>query len=131
MKRVLFICRNNSGRSQMAEALLRSMYGEYYQVYSAGIEPRTINPITIKVMEEIGINMEGHKPKSINEFQGEKFDIIVSVCEDACPIPPEAEKYIHVKFPDPRGSNIETFRKIRDEIRKWIEKELKPPNKVI
>jgi len=110
----------------MAEALLRSMYGEYYQVYSAGIEPRTINPITIKVMEEIGINMEGHKPKSINEFQGEKFDIIVSVCEDACPIPPEAEKYIHVKFPDPRGSNIETFRKIRDEIRKWIEKELKP-----
>ncbi|MGB9845513.1 arsenate reductase ArsC [Methanothermobacter tenebrarum] len=126
MKKVLFICKNNSGRSQMAEALLRNMYGEYYKVYSAGIEPKDINPLTVKVMEEIGINMEGHKSKSIEEFHGKKFDIIVSVCEDACPTPPEARKYIHVKFPDPRGSDIETFRKIRDQIKKWIEKELKP-----
>lgn len=126
MKEVLFVCRNNSGRSQMAEALLRSMYGEYYKVYSAGIEPRKINPLTIKVMEEVGINMEGHKSKSINEFQGKKFDIIISLCEDACPTLPKAGKYIHVKFPDPKGSDIETFRRIRDKISEWIKKELKP-----
>lgn len=111
----------------MAEALLKSMYGEYYEVYSGGVEPRPINPLIVKVMEEIGINMKGHRPKSIKEFKGKRFDIIVTLCEDACPILPEAEEYMHTRFPDPKNVDIETLRKIRDDIREWIKKELKPP----
>ncbi|MGE0064639.1 MAG: arsenate reductase ArsC [Methanobacteriales archaeon] len=118
MKKVLFVCRNNSGRSQMAEALLKNIYGEYYEVYSGGVEPKPINPSIVKVMEEIGISMKGHRSKSIKEFQGKKFDIIITLCEDTCPILPEAGKYIHVKFPDPKNADIETLRKIRDTISK-------------
>ncbi|MEM4525326.1 MAG: arsenate reductase ArsC [Methanothermobacter sp.] len=130
VKKVLFVCWNNSGRSQMAEAFLKNMYGEYYEVYSGGAEPKPINPSVVKVMEEIGISMKGHKPKSLKEFQGKKFDIIVTLCEDKCPVLPEAEKYIHVRFPDPKNADIETLRRIRDDIQEWIRKELKPQNMI-
>lgn len=110
----------------MAEGLLRSIYGEYYEVHSAGSDPREINPLTLTVMEEIGIDMSKHKPKSLKRFQGQEFDVVATLCDEACPVFPGGKKYLHVKFPDPAGSNIETFRVIRDEISEWIRKEFKP-----
>jgi len=70
-KRVLFICKNNSGRSQMAEGILRHLYGDRYEAFSAGSDPKEINPLTVRVMEEMGVDMSGHESKSIMKFRGE------------------------------------------------------------
>ncbi len=125
-KRVLFICRNNSGRSQMAEGILRHLYGDRYEAFSAGSEPKEINPLTVKVMEEMGVDMSGHESKSIMKFRGEEFDVVVTLCQDTCPVFTGGKRHIHADFPDPAGSGIETFRKVRDEILEWIKKEFKP-----
>lgn len=125
-RKVLFICRNNSGRSQMAEGILRAMYGAHYEVHSAGSDPKDISPLTIQVMEEIGVDMTGHRPKSLREFEGEKFDIVASLCDEACPVFLGGERYLHAEFPDPRGADIDTLRRIRDEISDWIKKEFNP-----
>ena len=79
-KKVLFICTHNSAHSQMAEALLRVLYGERYEAYSAGTQPSKINPYAIKVMAEIGIDISKHCSKSIEEFRNMKFDYVVTVC---------------------------------------------------
>jgi len=125
-KRVLFICRNNSGRSQMAEGILRNMYGEHYHVQSAGSQPREINPLTVRVMEEIGIDMSSHKPTDLRELEGEEFDVVVSLCDEACPVFPGGKRFMHAEFPDPAGGDIARFRRIRDEISEWIRTEFKP-----
>lgn len=131
-EKVLFLCTHNSARSQMAEGLLRKMYGKYYDVYSAGISPSGIIPYTIKVMEEIGIDISHQRSKSILDFKGKKFDYIVTVCDKAkelCPFFPNGKHYLHKSFQDPvkninnEQEALEVFRKVRDEIKKWIEKE--------
>ena len=128
-KRVLFVCTHNSARSQMAEALLNKLYGDKYEAYSAGIEPREINPYAIKAMAEVGIDISKQRSKSIKEFLGQKFDYVVTVCNYArenCPFFP-GEKIIHKSFEDPaevEGSEeeiMERVRHVRDEIKKWIE----------
>ena len=131
-KKVIFICKNNSGRSQLAEALLKNTYGDFYDVYSAGSEPLEINPLTIKVLSEIGIDISQNKSKSLKKFQGQEFDYVVSLCEEgACPIFIGGKIHIHHGFPDPREFEgdyefqLESFRKLRDEIQKWIKKEIK------
>ena len=78
--KVLIICNNNSVRSQIAEGLLKSLYGEYYDVYSAGSDPTTVNPYAIKVLEEIGVDISKNRSKSLKEFDGLEFDYIVTVC---------------------------------------------------
>lgn len=128
-KKALFLCSYNSCRSQMAEGILRSLYGNKYESYSAGTEPVKINPNSIKVMSEIGIDITSHRSKSIDEFKGAELDHVVTVCDSAkktCPVFPGAIKNFHWDLKDPgeaKGSEDEIlneFRKIRDEIRKNI-----------
>ncbi|MGZ7068309.1 MAG: arsenate reductase ArsC, partial [Methanobacterium sp.] len=87
-ERILFICTNNSARSQMAEGYLKRKYGEYYDVYSAGTEPTTVNPYAIKVMKEIDIDISNNRSKSLEEFEGVEFYHVITVCggvSQACP----------------------------------------------
>ena len=131
-KRVLFICTHNAARSQMAEGLLRALYGNRYEVFSAGTEPGRVSPYAIKVMAEIGIDIGAHRAKSLQEFLNQKFDYVVTVCDHAkesCPYFPGGKKILHQSFEDPSSlTGIEEeimagFRRIRDEIRHWIEEE--------
>ncbi len=127
-KKVLFICTHNSARSQMAEGILRALYPERYEAYSAGTEPSGIDPHAVQVMEEIGIDISRQRAKSIQEFRDEMFDYVVTVCDRAkeiCPFFP-GRKIILRRFPDPsqlKGSEMEIlegFREIRDEIMAWV-----------
>jgi len=129
-KKVLFICTHNAARSQMAEGLLNTFYGDRYEAYSAGTDPSQVKPFAIKVMAEIGIDISKNRSKSLQEFQGVKFDYVVTVCDRAqaaCPFVPGASEYIHQSFDDPsqfQGTEDEVlakFRKVRNEIRAWIE----------
>ena len=130
-KKVLFICTHNSARSQMAEGMLRSRYGNRYEAYSAGTEPSTVRPQAITAMNEIGVDISDHRSKNIEEFRDVRFDIVVTVCDHAketCLFFPGGKKYIHRGFNDPSecaGSEEEMdrcFRKVRDEIGEWIGK---------
>ena len=124
--RVLFLCTHNSSRSQMAEGLLRARGGSAYEVFSAGTQPRVVHPLAIKVMREIGIDISGHRAKSMEEFQSlPPMDLVVTVCDEAaeaCPYFPNARRQVHWGFPDPsrvEGSEEErlaVFRHIRDLI---------------
>ena len=129
-KKVLFICTHNSSRSQMAEGLLRSIFGDRYEAYSAGTIPSKVNPHAINAMSDIGIDISNHRSKSINEFKDKKFDYVVTVCDHAketCPFFSGGKK-IHKSFEDPttyerKDDEIQIiFNKIRDEIKDWIEK---------
>lgn len=128
-KKVLFLCTHNAIRSQMAEALLRALYGEYYDVYSAGTKPTKVHPYTIKVMKEIGIDISQQYSKSIEEFSGWEFDYVITVCDKAkeeCPFFPGGKKYLHKSFRDPGSfegeeeKKLQAFREVREEIRSWI-----------
>jgi len=128
-RKVLFICTHNSARSQMAEGLLRTMYGDRYEAYSAGIKPTGVHPLAVRVMAEIGIDISHHRSKSVVEFLGAEFDYVVTVCDrakESCPFFPGAREYIHVGFDDPAGfsgteeESLSVFRRVRDEIKKWI-----------
>ena len=128
-KKILFICTHNSCRSQMAEGLFRNLYGDYYDVYSAGAEPSVINPFAIKAMKEIGIDITGQYSKSINEFLNYQFDYVVTVCDSAkstCPFFPNGKHYMHKSFKDPsqvfgsRKEKMEAFCNTRDRIEQWL-----------
>lgn len=132
-KKVLFLCTHNSARSQMAEGLLKNLYGDRFEVFSAGTEPSRVNPYAIRVMDELGIDISEHKSKSLNCFEGTQMDYVVTVCDNAkesCPTYPGVH-VIHKGFKDPsqfRGKDeeiLEGFRKIRDEIKAWIGNEFK------
>jgi len=127
---VLFICTHNSARSQMAEGYLRARYGDRFDVGSAGTDVRGVHPMAVIVMEEIGIDISGHRSKLIDEFFGRGADVVVTVCDsahNACPFFPGAKKTIHAGFPDPSACNgkpdecLEFFRKVRDDIIAWID----------
>lgn len=128
-KRVLFICENNSGRSQMAEGLLRHFYGDIYEVYSAGIHPKPVNKLTIKVLAEIGVDISCIESKNLDKFKGMDFDCVVILCDgqNACPFFIGGKKFIHHKITDPAlykdlkdSTKTEMFRMVRDEIKEWI-----------
>lgn len=128
-KKVLFVCTHNSARSQMAEAFLRFFYGDHYEALSAGTEPTGIHPLTIKVMAEVGLDLSTQRSKSVDEFIGQEIDLVITVCDSAkekCPFFPYGKKRIHYSFPDPASSvgsekdQLEAFRQVRDEIKKWV-----------
>ncbi len=130
MRRVLFICTHNSARSQMAEALLRKLRGAEYDVLSAGTSPTRVHPHVVKVMEEIGIDMSGHRAKAVDELAGRRFDLVVTVCDaakEACPALQSAGERMHSSFEDPsafRGTeqqSLAVYRRVRDEIKEWLE----------
>lgn len=131
-KRVMFICIHNSARSQMGEAFLRHLAGDRFEVYSAGIEAGTLNPLVKRAMEESGISMEGHYAKKAQGYvdRGEQFDYVITVCDESsaerCPLFPGKHERLHWGLPDPssiKGTDEEKLagiRPIRDEIKKRV-----------
>lgn len=128
-KKILFLCTHNSCRSQMAEGLANHFMGEEFQAYSAGTEATRVNPLAIKVLSEIGVDISGHRSKTLEEFEGESFDYVITLCGDAnetCPLFIGGAKRSHRGFDDPSrysGSESEVlpqFRRVRDEIKSWI-----------
>lgn len=136
-KKVLFICVHNSARSQMAEAFLKQITGDRFEVESAGLEPGRLNPVVVEVMKEAGIDISGNKTKSVFEFykQGRQYDYVITVCDEsqagACPVFPGKEEQIHWSFDDPSSflgaweEKLEKTRQVRDKIKLQIEKWLK------
>lgn len=129
-QRVLILCTGNSARSQMAEGLLRHDSGEQFEVESAGVAPSIVRPEAIEAMREIGVDISNHRSKSVEEFAGQKFDYIITVCDNAkesCPIFAGNATRIHQSFEDPPPQNIgdeesrlAIFRRVRDELRVWL-----------
>jgi len=128
-KRVLVLCTGNSARSQMGEGLFRSEGGGCFEVFSAGTKPSSVRPEAIAVMKEIGIDISGHRSKSVDEFSRQSFDYVVTVCDNArdnCPVFPGGTSRLHWSFEDPaavQGSEAErlaAFRRIRDQIHERV-----------
>jgi arsenate reductase len=125
-KRVLFLCTENSARSQIAEGLLRHDAGDRYAVHSAGTNPTSVRVEAVEVMAEIGIDIRDQFSKAVDSFDGQEFDFVITVCDHAresCPIFPGHARHLHMSFDDPvnvSGSyeeRVASFRRIRDEIR--------------
>ena len=135
-KKVLFVCVHNSARSQMAEAFLKQLAGDRFEVESAGLEPGKLNPIVVEVMKEVGIDISQNKTKSVFDFfkQGKQYDYVVSVCDEsqsgACPVFPGKGERLHWGFADPsqfKGSwedKVNQTREVRNQIeakiKEWI-----------
>ena len=131
-QRILFLCTGNSARSQMAEAFLRKYGGDYFEPHSAGLEPRGLNPYTVRVMDKAGIDVSNQKSKSVDTYLGKMlFQCLITVCDDAeknCPtVWPGVNQRMHWSFEDPakfEGSEEEKLTKFR-EVRDLIEKKIK------
>ncbi len=130
--KILFLCTSNSARSQMAEAFLRHYAGDRYEVYSAGLEPKEIHPLTKEVMAEIGFDISQQYSKALKDFMGKvHFGFLITVCNEAdekCPRTfPGMGIRLHWSFEDPvrfvgtEEEKLGKFREIRDEIRKTVE----------
>ena len=145
-KRILFLCTHNSARSQIAEGLLRHLYGDKYEVFSAGTNPTQVNPLAIKAMAETGIDISGQYSKNLDVFKDVEIDLVVSVCRSSskincaiCASPivmgrpeliatrlPKAKDYLDYPFEDPSDvvgteeEKLAAFRRTRDDIRQWI-----------
>ena len=122
VKRVLFLCAHNSARSQMAEGFLRAFAGERFEIQSAGTRATRVHPLATLVMREAGVDISQHQSKSVDDV-GEGWDVVVTVCDASCPVPPRSGLKLRWKVPDPslaRGTEaerLEVFRRVRDSIR--------------
>lgn len=119
----------------MAEGWLRHFYGENYEAYSAGIEPGILDPLAVRVMKEVGIDISGQRPKNVDLFLNKDFDYVITVCDHArevCPFFPGGRARLHQSFEDPSQSEgteeekLATFRKVRDELGEWIRFTFRP-----
>jgi arsenate reductase len=128
-KKVLFLCTHNSCRSQMAEGIVNHFLGDRFQAFSAGTEKTRVNPLAIKILAEIGIDISNHYSKTLDEFEGQAFDHVISLCGSAneqCPIFFGGVKRVHIGFDDPSrtiGTEDEIlgeFQRVRDEIKEII-----------
>ncbi len=126
-QRVLILCTGNSARSQMAEGLLRNLASGKFEVLSAGTRPAGLNPHAVAAMREIGIDISRHRSKSVDEFVGQQFDYIITVCDiarESCPIFPGTAKRVHHSFEDPascpEAEQAEAFRRVRDHLQEWL-----------
>ncbi len=129
MIRILFLCTGNSCRSQMAEGWARRIHGASVEAYSAGVKPEPLNPLAVKVMAEVGVDISKQKSKHVRELKGIPFDCVVTVCDSArqaCPRFPGKARIVHRDFEDPaaaQGSDEEVlavFRRVRDQIRDFV-----------
>jgi arsenate reductase len=129
MKRILFLCTNNSTLSQMAEAFLKRITFNRVDVYSAGIKPETVNPMGIRVMKELGIDISKNRSKSVNEFYHDRFDYVITIDDDArvkSPTFQGSHTKIHKSMEDPGGTKgndsekLDAFRSTRDQIKDWL-----------
>ncbi len=132
---ILILCTGNSARSQMAEGIARHLLGDRFEVESAGTHPSIVRPEAITALADIGIDIRGHRSKSVEEFAGHAFDYVLTVCDNAnenCPYFPATTELIHHSFDDPAAAEgdpeqrLQAFRRVRDEIRSYIETELLP-----
>ena len=133
-KNIIFICTGNACRSQIAHGLLESMAGDKFEVFSAGSYPSQVHPMSIKVMEEIGIDISNHKSNLVNDYLTTGIEIAITVCDNAnktCPIFPGNVKRLHWSINDPfKGldfddNEIQSFRETREEIKERIIRFLK------
>jgi len=122
-QRLLILCTGNSARSQMAEGLARHLAGDRFEVFSAGTKPSKVNPLAIKAMAEIGLDISGQRSKHLNEFINQPFDYVLTVCDDAaeaCPVFPGRAQRLHWSFADPalttgtEAERLQSFREVRD-----------------
>lgn len=121
--RILFLCTGNSTRSQMAEALLPLIGGTEFVTASAGTQPAGLNLFTLEALSEIGVDWQGRRSKHVDEFVGQAFDYVITVCDrakESCPVLPGRHKLLHWSFDDPAAApqdrRLEEFRRVRDEI---------------
>ena len=129
-KRVLFICTSNSCRSQMAEALVNHDLGDQFEALSAGTDPKPLHPLAIRVLSEIGIDHSSARSKHMDEFAGQAFDFVITLCDSAnetCPLFFGGVRRAHLGFDDPdraegtEEERLAVFRRVRDEIRREVE----------
>ncbi|MCX6564058.1 MAG: arsenate reductase ArsC [Candidatus Aminicenantes bacterium] len=129
-KRVLFLCTSNSARSQMAEALVNHDLGDHFEAYSAGTAPKTPHPAALKVLAEIGIDHSRARSKSLEEYEGQPFDYVITLCDGAnetCPLFFGGVERVHLGFEDPirvigtEDEILTAFRRVRDQIRETVE----------
>jgi arsenate reductase len=134
--RVLFLCTHNSARSQMAEGLLRSLGDDRFDVTSAGTEATAIRPLAIAAMREIGIDISKHTSKTLEPYVTERFDYVITVCDDAnesCPVFPNATHRLHWSLADPSKATgtdevkLAVYRSVRNDLRARIQAELLAP----
>ncbi len=127
---VLFVCTHNSARSQMAEGLLRARHGDRYEVYSAGTAPSGVNPFAVRAMQDLGIDLAGHRSEHVEAYAATPMDYVVTVCDAAretCPYLPARKRNLHHSFADPSAvagtdaQKLAAFRRARNEIAAWIE----------
>ncbi len=130
---VLFLCTGNSARSQMAEGYLRHAAKDRFDIMSAGIEPKGLNPLAVAAMQEIGIDISQQNSKDVASLLGQHISYVITVCDNAkerCPIFPGAGKMLHWSFEDPasvtgtHSEKLNAFRRIRDQIIERIDREL-------
>jgi arsenate reductase (thioredoxin) len=128
-KRVLILCTGNSARSQMAEGLLRHDAGERFDVESAGTKASVVRPEAMAVMRELNIDISGHRSKNVDEFEGQTFDYVITVCDKAresCPVFFGKAEKLHHDFEDPAALNgseeerLAVFRRVREELRGFL-----------
>lgn len=132
-QRVLFLCTHNSARSQMAEGCLRALAGDRFAVESAGTEETQVNPLAVRAMGEAGVDLSGHRSKTLDGFLDQPWDYVITVCDSAnerCPVFPRSARRLHWSFQDPSRASgteeerLQVFRRIRDEIeariRGWL-----------
>jgi arsenate reductase (thioredoxin) len=134
--KVLFLCTGNSARSQMAEGFLRHIAGHKYEVLSAGIEPKGLNPLAVQAMLEAGIDISNQRSTDVRELLGTPIQFVVTVCSSAkekCPVFPGTVKFLHWGLDDPAAAagaseeKLAIFRRVRDEILAHIEREFGDP----
>lgn len=130
---VLFLCTGNSCRSQMAEGWARHLKADRLNAWSAGVEPHGLNPLAVRAMAEVGVDIAGHVSRHVSELRDIAFDYVVTVCDHAhetCPIFPQATRVVHVGFDDPPRlardaaddeQAMPHYRRVRDEIRRFVE----------
>ncbi|MFZ5924010.1 MAG: arsenate reductase (thioredoxin) [Bacillota bacterium] len=128
--KVLFLCSGNSCRSQMAEGFLRALGGEKWEAYSAGLDPQGVNPRALEAMREVGIDISQQTSKGIDPRLLDEVDMVITLCGDAdekCPVTPPHVTRIHWPLEDPAKATgtqdqvLDTFRRVRDEIRRRVE----------
>jgi arsenate reductase (thioredoxin) len=129
-RRVLILCTGNSARSQMAEGLINHLLEDEWEAYSAGIQPSgRVHPLAIAALADLGIDISGHRTKSTEEFRGQDFDVVITVCDHAaknCPTWLGKGKQVHIGFPDPAAAEgseadkLTIFREVRDGIRQEV-----------
>jgi arsenate reductase len=138
MLKVLFLCTENACRSQMAEGLVNHYLAGKVKAFSAGVAPTEVNPLAIRALAQLGIDISRQRSKSVTEFEGQQFDLVITVCDSAreqCPFFPGTDRMLHVGFPDPgrapgtEEERMAVFRRVRDAMRQQLvpllEEELK------